>query len=136
MWPGGYTPSSPELMTKQKQLNHSDFSMNEHLREQAQCKVRSVSHSKIAAIFSISALKIHVPTKLPPYYFNYVMLFIYESFSAFVVRELYNMKKFAQTELDIIKYSICLYLLKNNCTTLHIALLLKKSVFILILEVV
>ena len=54
------------------------------------------------------------------------MLFIYESFTALVVGELNNMKKFPQIELDFIKYSICLYLLKNNCTILHITSWLKE----------
>ena len=41
------------------------------------------------------------------------------------------MKKFPQTEPDSTKYFICLYLIKNNCTTLRISSLLKESVFIL-----
>ena len=63
-------------------------------------------------------------------------MFMYELFTAFVVGELNNMKKFSQTEPESIKYSICSYLLKYKCTTLRIASLLKESVFILILEVV
>ena len=39
---------------------------------------------------------------------------MYESFTAFVVGELSNMKKLPQTKLDSIKYSICLYLLKKK----------------------